>query len=150
MLMNENVSPKGQVSIEIFNSKGDLKEKVYVPNLVVTTGRNYITSRLNDTAQTDVMTHMAVGSGTAAATLADTVLGTEITRVAFDSDNIVDNVITYVATYDAGVGTGAITEAGVFNDAGANLGDLLCRTTFAVVNKAVDDSMVITWTVTVS
>jgi hypothetical protein len=150
MLMNENVSPKGQVSIEIFNSKGDLKEKVYVPNLVVTTGRNYITSRLNDTAQTDVMTHMAVGSGTAAATLADTVLGTEITRVAFDSDNIVDNVITYVATYAAGVGTGAITEAGVFNDAGANLGDLLCRTTFAVVNKAVDDSMVITWTVTVS
>lgn len=150
MLMNENVSPKGQVSIEIFNSKGDLKEKVHVPNLVVTTGRNYITSRLNDTAQTDVMSHMAVGSGTAAATLADTVLGTEITRVAFDSDNIVDNVITYVATYAPGVGTGAITEAGIFNDAGANLGDLLCRTTFAVVNKAVDDSMVITWTVTVS
>lgn len=148
--MNENVSPKGQVSIEIFNSKGDLKEKVHVPNLVVTTGRNYITSRLNDTAQTDVMSHMAVGSGTAAATLADTVLGTEITRVAFDSDNIVDNVITYVATYAPGVGTGAITEAGIFNDAGANLGDLLCRTTFAVVNKAVDDSMVITWTVTVS
>ena len=148
--MNENVSPKGQVSIEIFNSKGDLKEKVHVPNLVVTTGRNYITSRLNDTAQTQVMSHMAVGSGTAAAVLADTVLGTEITRVAFDSDNIVDNVITYVATYAPGVGTGAITEAGIFNDAGANLGDLLCRTTFAVVNKAVDDSMVITWTVTVS
>ena len=150
MLMNENVSPKGQVSIEIFNSKGDLKEKVHVPNLVVTTGRNYIASRLNDTAQTQVMSHMAVGSGTAAPVLADTVLGTEITRVAFDSDNIVDNVITYVATYAPGVGTGAITEAGIFNDAGANLGDLLCRTTFAVVNKAVDDSMVITWTVTVS
>ena len=148
--MNENVSPKGQVSIEIFNSKGDLKEKVHVPNLVVTTGRNYIASRLNDTAQTQVMSHMAVGSGTAAPVLADTVLGTEITRVAFDSDNIVDNVITYVATYAPGVGTGAITEAGIFNDAGANLGDLLCRTTFAVVNKAVDDSMVITWTVTVS
>lgn len=150
MLMNETVSPKGQVSIEIFNSKGNLKEKVHVPNLVVTTGRNYIASRLNDTAQTDVMTHMAVGEGTDAATLADTVLGTELTRVAFDSDAIVDNVITYVATYAAGVGTGAITEAGVFNDAGANLGDMLCRTVFPVVNKAVDDSMVITWTVTVS
>ena len=150
MLMKETVSPKGQVSIEIFSPKGDLKEKVNIPNLVVTTGRNYIASRLNDAAQTDVMSHMAVGSGTAAATLADTTLGTELTRVAFDSDTIVDNVITYVSTYAAGVGTGAITEAGIFNDAGAGLGDMLCRTVFDVVNKAVDDSMVITWTVTIS
>jgi len=149
-LMNEQVSPKGQVAIEIFSPDGKLKDKVNIPNLVVQTGRNYIASRMNDTAQTQVMSHMAVGSGSTAATLGDTVLGTELTRVALDSDNTVDNVITYVATYAPGVGTGAITEAGIFNDSAANTGDLLCRTTFLVVNKAIDDSMVITWTITIS
>lgn len=148
--MNEQVNPSGQVSIEIYSPDGKLKDKVNIPNLVVQTGRNYIASRMNDTAQTTVMSHMAVGSGSTAATLGDTVLGTELTRVALDSDNTVDNVITYVATYAPGVGTGAITEAGIFNDATANTGDLLCRTTFLVVNKAIDDSMVITWTVTIS
>jgi hypothetical protein len=149
-LMNEQVNPSGQVSIEIYSPDGKLKDKVNIPNLVVQTGRNYIASRMNDTAQTTVMSHMGVGSGSTAATLGDTVLGTELIRVALDSDNTVDNVITYIASYAPGVGTGPITEAGIFNDAAANTGDLLCRTTFLVVNKAVDDSMVITWTITIS
>jgi len=77
---------------------------------------------------------------------------TELKKIATNRDdpNTVDNVITYVATYAPGVGTGAITEAGIFNDSAANTGDLLCRTTFLVVNKAIDDSMVITWTITIS
>ena len=58
------------------------------------------------------------------------------------------NSITYVATFSAGEGTGAITEAGLFNASSA--GDMLCRTVFPVINKGVNDSCTITWSVTVS
>ena len=57
-------------------------------------------------------------------------------------------VVTYICAFSAGEGTGALTEAGVFN--AASSGTMLCRTEFAVVNKGAADSMTITWTVTVS
>jgi hypothetical protein len=75
------------------------------------------------------------------------------------------NTITYACTFLPGVGTGAIVEAGIFNEsspsgttsgnAGSYAstrtgGTMLCRTTFAVVNKGADDTMSITWTVTIS
>lgn len=53
-----------------------------------------------------------------------------------------------MSTFNPGEGTGAVTEAGVFNAATA--ADMLCRTVFAVVNKAATDTMVITWTITLS
>jgi hypothetical protein len=41
-----------------------------------------------------------------------------------------------------------VVEAAIFNAASA--GTMLCRTTFAVVNKGANDGMSITWTITVS
>jgi hypothetical protein len=149
MLMNEMVKATGRLTIEIFSSSGLLKEKVNVPNLVVTTGRNYIASRMTG-ATPAVMSRMAVGTGTTEPVIANTTLETELTRVALDSQSTTANVSTYIATYAAGVATGAITEAGIFNASGAGLGTLLCRTVFGVVTKAVDDIMVITWNVTIS
>jgi hypothetical protein len=57
-------------------------------------------------------------------------------------------VTTYTASFPAGTGTGAVVEAGVLNNSSG--GSLLCRTVFAVVNKGADDSMSITWAITVS
>jgi hypothetical protein len=57
-------------------------------------------------------------------------------------------VATYVASFPAGTGTGAVTEAGIFNASSG--GTMLCRTVFSVVNKGADDAMSITWTITVS
>jgi hypothetical protein len=147
MLMHEMVKATGRLSIEVFSSSGLLKEKINVPNLVVTTGRNYIASRMTATSAT-AMSHMAVGTGTTGAVIANTTLETELTRRALDSQSTLTNVSTYVATYGAGIATGAITEAGIFNAASA--GTMLCRTTFGVVTKAADDIMVITWNVTIS
>ena len=68
-----------------------------------------------------------------------------------DTDKGIDinnNTITYVATFGAGDGTGAVTEAGLFNASSG--GSLLCRTVFSVVNKSSTDSMTITWVVTIS
>ena len=117
-------------------------------NLVVTAGKNWVADRMND-ANT-VMTHMAVGTGTTEALAAQTALVTELDRNALTTSGgtVSTNTITYECTWAAADGTGAITEAGIFD--AASSGDMLARTKFDVVNKGADDSMTITWTITVS
>jgi len=48
----------------------------------------------------------------------------------------------------AGYGTGAVSEAGIFNASSA--GDMLARTVFSTINKAAADTLGITWTITVN
>ena len=115
-------------------------------NLVVTAGKNWVADRMNN-ANT-VMTHMAVGTGTTAAAAGNTTLVTENDRNALTSTTVTANAVAYVATWAAGDGTAALTEAGLFDAASA--GDMLARTVFSVVNKGAADSMTITWTITVS
>ena len=118
-----------------------------IDNLVVTTGKNFVASRMKDATAT-AMSHLAIGTGSSAAAAGDTALGTEAARQALTSTTVSTNEVAYVAAFAAGTGTGAITEAGLLNAASG--GTLLCRTVFSVVNKGADDSMTITWTITVS
>ena len=115
-------------------------------NLVVTAGKNWVADRMNDV--NTVMTHMALGTGTTAAAAGDTTLGTELDRNALTSTTVLNNTIAYAATWAAGDGNGAITEAGIFDASSA--GDMLARTVFSVVNKGAADSITITWTITIS
>lgn len=147
MNAQEYIKASGKLQIVLTDKDGKIKEQRDISNLVVTVGKNFIASRMVG-ATANVMSHMAVGSGTTAAAVGDTALGSELGRVALSSNTATDNVVTQTATFPAGTGTGAITEAGVFNAASA--GTMLCRTVFAVVNKGVNDAMSITWTVTVS
>lgn len=146
--INEILKAKGDVSIVLNREDGSV-ENIDIHNLVVNTGLNYIVSRMKDTAA-NAMSHMELGTGTTAAAAADTGLQTAISgsRVALTSTTVSSNTITYVASFPAGTGTGAVTEAGIFNASSA--GTMACRTVFPVVNKQAGDSMTVTWTVTVS
>lgn len=122
-----------------------------VKNLIVSSGLAYIVSRMVGTSKA-VMTHMALGSSTTAAAAGQTDLVTTVgSREALDSSTISgsnNEKVVYVATFEAGDATGAITEAGIFNASSG--GDMLCRTVFNVVNKAADDAMNVTWTITLA
>lgn len=146
MNTNENIKATGRLNIQIIGSDGNIKDEVNVDNLVVTTGLGFIASRMKD-ATASVMSHMALGSGTAPAAAGNTALGTELGRVALTSTTVTNNAVAYAATFGPGVGTGAVTEAGLFNALSA--GTMLCRTVFSVVNKEAGDTMAITWTVTI-
>lgn len=141
-MLHDNFQMTGHLSIAINDAV--VQE---VRNLVVTDGKEYVASRMKDTTKA-AMSHMAIGTGSTAAAAADSALGSQADRNALTSSVVSGAAVTYVATFSAGEGTGAITEAGLFNAASA--GDMLCRTVFAVVNKGSNDSMTITWTVTVS
>ena len=148
-MVNDNIKITGDVKIDIIGADGAVKDSREIKNLVVTTGKTFIASRIVGVAST-VMGWMELGTGTTAAAVGDTTLQTVISgsRVTLTSGTAATNVVTYVASFPAGTGTGAVTEAGVFNAARA--GTMLCRTVFAVVNKGAADAMSITWTITVS
>jgi hypothetical protein len=147
MNSQENLKITGKLNITVTDEAGQVKDQREIDNLVVTAGLTYIAGRMANASAT-VMSHMAVGTGAAAAAAGNTTLGTETARVALGSTTPGATNIIYTANYGAGVGTGALTEAGIFNASSA--GTMLCRTVFAVINKAANDTMTITWTVTLA
>jgi hypothetical protein len=141
-MINDGLKLTGKLKIAL---NGETVQEV--DNLVVTDGKGYVASRMKDASAT-AMSHMAIGSGSTAAAAGNSALGSELGRVALTSTAVSAAVVTYTATFAAGTGTGAVTEAGILN--ASSSGTLLCRTVFSVVNKGASDSMTITWTVTVS
>jgi len=141
-MLNDSLKMTGHLAIAINNEV--VQE---VPNLVVTAGKGYVASRMKDTSL-GAMSHMAIGTNSTAAAANNTALGGEVDRNSLTSTAVSGATVTYVATFGAGEGTGAITEAALLNASSG--GTMLCRTVFAVVNKGSQDSMTITWSVTVS
>ena len=141
-MINDGLKLTGKLKIAL---NGETVQEI--DNLVVTDGKEYVASRIKDASAT-AMSHMAIGSGSTAAAAGNSALGSELGRVALTSTAVSGAVVTYTATFAAGTGTGAVTEAGILN--ASSSGTLLCRTVFSVVNKGASDSMTITWTVTVS
>ena len=141
-MIRDGIEAKGKLTVEI---NGEIVREI--DNLVVAVGKNFVASRMVGVAS-DVMSHMAIGSGSTAAASGDTALETEEGRVALSSASASSADVTYSANFPAGTGTATITEAGILN--AASSGTLLCRTVFSAVTKGAADSMTITWTVTVS
>lgn len=150
LLQESGIKPTGMVQVTKTNEAGQITEQFEVPNLVVTTGKIYIAGKMiaTDSNVPVAMSHMAIGTGTASPVAEDTQLGTQTGRVLLSGSLQENNSITYTATFPAGTGTGAITEAGIFNASVS--GTMLCRTVFPVVNKQAGDTIGVTWKVTVS
>jgi hypothetical protein len=149
-MLTDSLKPTGQLKIVLRDKDGNVKSEKIEKNLVVTTGLNYIAARMTDTSEPTDMSHMAVGTGTTSAAAGQTALVTESARVALTGGEGAPstNTIVYTATFAAGTGTGALTEAAVLN--ASSSGTMLCRTVFSAVNKGADDSVTITWTITIS
>lgn len=146
-MLKETPKASGTLEIVLRDKDGKVKDQRTVKNLVVDTGLAYIADRMADAAES-AMSHMAVGTGSTAAAAGDTTLGTEAGRTSLTSTTQTNEDVVYIATFSAGTGTGALTEAGLFNAASA--GTMLCRTVFSTVNKGASDSLQITWTVSMA
>jgi hypothetical protein len=143
-MITDNFKLKGRVDLVLSDERGTVKEIITIPNLVVNTGKNYIAARMVSNANV-LMSHMAVGNSSTAATLTNSNLISEVSRVTLSDSVLSGNSVVYSASFPAGTATAALTEAGIFNNAVS--GEMLCRTVFAVVNKGVADTLNVTWTV---
>lgn len=139
--MNDSFTLKGTVQ---FFKNGELFQTVN--NLVVDAGKTWILNTIKAGTGT-AMSHIAVGSGTNAAVAGDTALQTEITRVTLTTAGgvVAGTAITFTATFNAGVGTGTWSEAGILNNSSG--GTLLARTVYTAFTKGAADQITIIWTI---
>jgi len=147
--MKEKIFIKSRVKIELFDKNKKLKNSSVVNNLITRSGEDHIADQLSDRTEAS-MAYMAVGTSTTAASAGDTKLGNELDRNALTSrtqgSGAEANNVVYVCEWAANEAVGAITEAGIFN--ATTSGIMLCRAVFSPINKAAEDTLKITWTIT--
>ena len=152
--MLDKLKALGVIKLVLRDKNGQVKDERETSNLVVNAGLAYIVNRMKSDVSGGkaLMSHIGLGSSNTAAAASQTDLGSLLgSREALDSSTISgsnNEKIVYVSTFEAGDATGAIVEAGIFNAASG--GDMLCRTVFSTVNKAADDTLTVTWTITLA
>ena len=165
--MNDSFNVAGKLKLELKDSSGNVLENIEEPNLVVSSGKEHIASRVARIVGPNqfsanleqrgnisaVMNCIALGNSTAAVTVSDIKLGgaggVEMGRQGFSSTVRTANAMTFVSIFGAGLATGTIREAGIFNQNVANFGNMLCRTTFSELTKGGSDSLTVTWVITI-
>jgi hypothetical protein len=136
------------VKIELRDKNGKMKISKKVHNTVTTAGKNGAADQIKTTPTLAKPGWMELGTGTPASTL----LGAYIagSRNALTSKERTNNVVTMICDWAADDGTGAITEAGIFDVVTENTVNMWCSASFAVINKLAADTLTITWTLTFS
>jgi hypothetical protein len=150
---NEMIKLSGSVDVKLFGPDGQIKQQHKEHNLVVTVGKTYLATWLAAASQAGkFMSYMGLGTGSTAAASGDTALTTEMSGGGYARQIGVlsnsTNVWTNTATFSPGVGTGAITEAGLFS--AVTTGTMFAHQVFSAYNKQAGDTLIFTWSVTFS
>ena len=146
----DNAFLRGFMTSLLFDKFGNLKERREVHNTVTVLCHQMAADQLLAAPAVATPGWMELGTGSGQ-DANDSILAAYISgsRTALDSKTRGANaIVTMVCTFGAGVGTGAVTEAGTFNVVTENTTDLLTYASFSVVTKGADDSLVVTWTLT--
>ena len=113
-MFKDSVTLKGRLTIKKFDRDNKLTYETEVNNLVVTSGKEFIASRIVGETY-DPIGYMAIGDDATVAALAQTTLVNELSRVATSAASASGVNVTFSALFPAGSGTGSIVEAGLFN-----------------------------------
>jgi hypothetical protein len=147
-MIHSKLPIKGHFHAELISEDGEIKAIIDKKNTITELMDAHVADQLADGGDAAIG-YMGIGTGTGQ-TSASTGLATALARVALDSTTQgtggADNDVIYVATFPAGTGTGAITEAGIM--LGDNNTTMMAYDDFDVKNKAAGDSLIITWTIT--
>jgi hypothetical protein len=119
-MLHSSVKLTGKLVIKKFDDSNKLVYETEVKNLVVTSGKQFIASRIVESSA-NVMGFMAIGDDASSASTVQTTLVNELARVAVDSKTASGVNSTFVATFPAGTGTGNIVEASITNTSGASV-----------------------------
>jgi len=138
---------KGEFEVFLYDKAGKLKAYRHVKNLTVNEGFKAVCDMMGK-GNIAPFKYCAIGDGTVAPSASDTILSNELARTLGSYNRTADTVWKNDATFDPGIGTGTITESGLFNASSG--GTLLCRQTFGAITKGASDTLVVTWQYTLS
>jgi hypothetical protein len=149
--MKSGFKLKGQALIQERDSAtGKVLSEEIVDNLIVNAGLARV-ARLLGGVSTDYYTHIAIGTGTTAATTGDTALETEYTRSAATIAYEASYKCKFEKTFTVGSGVSeSITECGLTDDAVVSGSVLLDRFVFSAKTLDASTNLLIRITITVS
>ncbi len=138
---------RAEWDLELVGPGGEVKARRHFKNLIVNAGLDRAKDRLfNPATVAPLFGHVAIGTSATPETPVDVALGTEVARDAVAYTAGGTGVCTVDHTFPAGVGTGAITEVGLFDDPAA--GNMFNRKTFPAINKTAGDALKASCTIT--
>jgi len=148
--ISDHKALKGYVTMLVFDDDGNLTDGREFRNLVVDMGQDGAMSRISEIA-TGVLPANYIRLGTDA-----TAEGATDSRLIGDIAEPKSAVYTrlgvgswkLVATWGTGEAVTGLTESGVFF--GSEVGSILCRKTFSVINKQSADTLEVTWGFTIA
>lgn len=149
----DRIHLRGMYEIALLGPNQEVLDYRKVDNVVVTAGRSYVLSRIvSASPQTDVINSIAVGTSTTTPVTGDTLLGSEILRIAiatFVTAGLTANPPSWQAqcTFATNQANTTLGEAGIFNASGANLATMLSHVTFATISKATSNTLAISYTI---
>ena len=151
MKVNDGVLATGEILLQLFDKNGRLKQEVRTPNIVTDLGRSHLANQLSLVAIASPISYIAIGSGSGQV-VSDQELDNELGRgvISSVSQGTGDEAhkVIYVAEVEQNVGTGTITEAGLFN--ASTGGTMVCYKEFTAIEKTITDSLVITWKIAIN
>jgi len=151
--MKESMKVTGHINLKAFDSEGNLKDERDVKNVITTASLAEISGLVGATGSKTAFTFLATGTGTTAASSADTQLETEVLGSGLERAAATVSQQTTTETNDtlqllksfSVTGTVAVTEAGAGNNAAADTGTLFGHQVFAAVNVVSGDTLQITY-----
>ena len=145
---------RGCLELALLNAKNNaVLASRKIDNVVVTSGRSYVLSRLVSNApQTDTINAIAVGTSTTAPLTGDTLLGSEALRISissFATSGLTNNPPSWQAqaTFATNQANTTLGEAGLFNSTGSNSQTMLSHVTYATINKTTSNTLAISYTI---
>lgn len=147
-MFNSKIEIENNVTLILRDSEGNIKDTRKIHNTTTAVGLEAVMDQLLASPTIAKPGWMEVGTGTPAATI----LGAYVagSRTALSAKTRTGAVVTMRCTFAAGVGTGALTEAGIFSVATQNTPVMYVSASFGVITKAAADSLEIIWTITAS
>ena len=155
MNISEYIDMKGRLTLQKRNAKDEIVAEMTADNNIVLSGRDLVAKLFINEAIAPI-SHIAIGTGTDPVNPAQAKLQSELFRKAINpidpSKNLAttgDNKkkVTITAELDFGEANGALTEAGLFNNADQNddKGVMYNRVVFLPINKTSDFKLTLIW-----
>jgi hypothetical protein len=134
--------------------QGNVVAERRVNNLVVTQGRSWVLGQLETQNQltAQAIGWLAIGTSTVAPVTGDTLLGSEVTRVAIGTwvtSTLTANPPNWQAqaSFATNQGNTTLAEVGLFNSSGANAATMLAHATFTSFVKTTSNTLSISYTI---
>lgn len=145
---------RGSLRMLLADLEGNPVAERTVHNVVVTQGRSWILGQLQTVNQvtSQVLGWIAIGTSSTAPATSDTLLGSEVTRVAigtFVTSTLTANPPNFQmqASFASNEGNTTIAECGVFNRSNANGSTMIGHATFTSFSKTTSNTLTISYTI---